>query len=472
MPLLRYTMNCSFKTILIFLALTCSSALYSQKKWTLQECIQYAFENNLNIKQQTLSIERDKNQLEQSKWAMGPSLSANAGYDFGWGRTANMQDLEINTEMTQYGNASIRASIDIFRGLQKVNTVKSNQAQLQVSGQEVEQLKNDISLQIANFYLQVLLRQEVLETARQSHQSVAEQVDRTRKLVEAGSLAHSSLLEIQAQFATEQVQVINAENALRSDYLSLIQLLDLSTETDFQIEVPNIQVDTNDFMGAPIDQLYYYSQILPQIRIGEFALQQRAYQLAVSKGQRFPTLSLSTGISSSYNPDYREVESIYQPEIDPLNPVVPDPIINYRTLSFLDQLKSKRNTYLSFSLSIPILSGRTIATNIRNAALGVRQAEIDMKNRQQALYKDIQQANNNALSALEQYKATLHNVNSMEESFRYVQQKLDVGSLNGTDFTVAKTNLFRAQSDNLQAKYNYVFQLKILDFYRGIPITL
>jgi outer membrane protein len=127
---------------------------------------------------------------------------------------------------------------------------------------------------------------------------------------------------------------------------------------------------------------------------------------------------------------------------------------------------------LGLSLSIPILSGRVISTNIRNAALGVRQAEIDMKSRQQALYKDIQQANNDALSAFERYRATLQNTKSMEESFRYVQQKLDVGMLNGTDFTVAKTNLFRAQSDNLQAKYQYVFQLKILDFYRGIPITL
>lgn len=466
-------MNLTKKIGALLVVLLCALPLCAQyqKSWTLEECIRYALENNLNVKQQSLAIERDKNQLEQSKWAMGPSISASADYRFGWGRTLNAQDFTITeNKVSQSGYASIGANFDIFRGLQKSNNVKSNQAQLELSGQEVEKLKNDISIEIARTYLQVLLAQEILETARQSFQSVSEQVVRTQKLVDAGNLAHSSLLEMQAQLATEQVQVVNAENTLRTAYLGLIQLLDLSHETDFLIEIPVIQVDTIGFMGASIDHLYQVSQSLPQIRIGEFSLQQREYQLAATKGQRFPTLSVSAGINSSYNPEYKVAN--LPPDIDPSDPFGQAIDNLYRTPSFFEQINNRRNTYLGFSISIPILSGRTISTNIRNANLSVQQAQIDMKNRQQLLYKEIQQVNNDAISAFERYKATLQNVKSMEEAFRYVQQRLDVGMLNGTDFTVAKTNLFRVQSDNLQAKYQYVFQLKILDFYKGIPLSL
>jgi len=446
-------MNLSFKTLLSLLLLLSAFSLHAQKQWTLQECIQYALDNNLNIKQQSLAVERNKNQLEQSKWALAPSLDASANYSFSWGRTLNTQDFTITeNELSQSGYLSMGAGLDLFRGMQKINTIKSNKAQLEISGQDVEKLKNDISIEIARTYLQVILAQEVLETAKQSRQSVMAQMARTEKLVNAGSLAYSSLLEIQAQLATEQVQVVNAENVLRTNTLSLIQLLDLSLEDHFSVAIPQIKVDTLAFLGASVEQLYQTSQSLPQIQIGEYTLQQREYQLAVSKGQRFPSLNLSAGVSTSYNPDLKD---------DPRYPA-----------HFFGQLDSRKSPSVRISLSMPIFSGRAISTNIRNAELGVQQAQIDMKNRQQILYKEIQLANNEAISAFERYKATLQNVKAMEESFRYVQQKLEVGMLNGTDYTVAKTNLFRAQSDHLQAKFQYVFQLKILDFYKGVPISL
>lgn len=430
-------------TLTIFVAVT---TLYAQKQWTLQECIQYALENNLNIKQQSLSIERDKNQLEQSRWALAPNLNIGSDYSLSWGRTANTFDFEIYNKLTQTGNLGISTSVDIFNGLQKVNTIKSNQAQLEISGQEVEKLKNDISINIARTFLQVILAQEILETAKLSRESVSEQVARTQILVNAGNLAQSSLLEMQAQLATEQVQVVNAQNQLRTNYLTLVQLLDLPVEEKFNISIPPIEIDTAGITGVFIDQLFQASQSLPEIKIGEFSLQQREFQLAVAKGQQMPSLSFTAGIGSNYSPDYSG--------------------------TLFKQLGDAKRTHIGLSLNIPILNGRRVVTNINNAQLAVQQAQIDRKNRQQQLYKEIEQANNDATSAFERYKATLQNVKSMEESFRYVQQKLEVGMLNGTDYTVAKTNLFRAQSDNLQAKYQYVFQLKILDFYKGIPIDL
>ncbi|MCL1973718.1 MAG: TolC family protein, partial [Bacteroidetes bacterium] len=240
-------------TLTIFVAVT---TLYAQKQWTLQECIQYALENNLNIKQQSLSIERDKNQLEQSRWALAPNLNIGSDYSLSWGRTANTFDFEIYNKLTQTGNLGISTSVDIFNGLQKVNTIKSNQAQLEISGQEVEKLKNDISINIARTFLQVILAQEILETAKLSRESVSEQVARTQILVNAGNLAQSSLLEMQAQLATEQVQVVNAQNQLRTNYLTLVQLLDLPVEEKFNISIPPIEIDTAGITGVFIDQLF------------------------------------------------------------------------------------------------------------------------------------------------------------------------------------------------------------------------
>ena len=436
-----------FQAGLLFFALLSSATLCAQKQWTLAECIQYARENNLSVKQQTLNISQVQNQLEQSKWALAPSLSASSGYNFSWGRSVNQQDLTIiENQLSQSGSFSLGASVTLFDGLQNTNTIKRNQTQLEISEQEVELLKNDLSLNIAQYFLQVILAKEMLETARLSHQSVSEQVERTRKLVDAGNLAHSNLLELEAQLAAEQVQIINAENNLRTTQLDLMQALDLSTETDFQIAHPQISIEEKVFSGADVDRLYTQSQSLPQIIVATHTVQLREYQLAIAKGQRYPSLSLSAGVGTNYNPDLAE--------------------------SFFHQLDNRRSPYVGFSLRIPIFSNMSIKTNISNAKLAVNMSQIEMKNRQQVLYKQIQQANNNAISSFQRYQATEQNVKAIQESFRYVQQRFDLGMLNGTDYTVAKNNLFRAQSDNLQAKYQYVFQLKILDFYKGIPITL
>ena len=436
-----------FKATLLFLALLSSATLCAQKQWTLAECIQYARENNLNVKQQALSISQVENQLEQSKWDLAPNVSASTGYNFSWGRSVNQQDLTIiENKLSQSGSLSLSAGVTLFNGLQKVNTIKRNQTQLEISEQEVEKLKNDISINIARFFLQVILAEEILEAAHLSHQSVSEQVERTRKLVDAGNLAHSNLLEIEAQMAAEQVQVVNAENGLRTAQLDLMQALDLSMETDFKIFHPQVSIQEKAFSGADVDQLYTQSQDLPQIVMAGHAVQLREYQLAIAKGQRYPSLSLSAGLGTNYNPD------------------LPD--------SFFQQLDDRRNPYVGLSLRIPIFSNLAITTNIRNAKLTVEMSQIERRNHQQILYKEIQQANNNAISCFQRFQATEQNIKAMQESFRYVQQRFDLGMLNGTDYTVAKNNLFRAQSDNLQAKYQYVFQLKILDFYKGIPITL
>ncbi len=435
------------KLPLLLLLLLMPALLSAQKKWTLQECIEYAWENNLRIKQQELAVEQSENNLEQAKLNYLPTLNASLSHSMNWGRSVNVQDLEIiENKLSQSTSASARAAVNVFEGFTKGNEVKSRDMQLQISREEVSRIKNDISVEIARYYLQILLSREVLNTALESIASVQEQVERTRILVDAGSVAYSSLLEILAQEAAERVQVVNARNGLRTNLLALKHLLDLEGENDFDIENTDIDFLVTNFFGESVDELYSKAQSLPQIKSAQLNLQNSDIQLAIAKGRLLPSISFSAGYGTYYS--------------------------DSRDQAFFDQFNENRNPSIGFGINIPIFNNYQVRNNVKNARLNVRNSQIEVKSRQQILYKEIQQANNDALSYFEKYKASEQNVKAMQESLRYVQEKFNVGAVTATDYTVAKTNLFKAQSDYYQSKYQFVFQLKILDFYKGEPIAL
>ncbi|MDP3452806.1 MAG: TolC family protein [Bacteroidales bacterium] len=431
----------------LLLLLIIPGILSGQKRWSLEDCIRYAWENNLRIKQQELAIEQSENNLAQAKLNFIPTLNASVSHSMNWGRSVNVQDLQIiENKLSQSTSASARAAIGLFEGFTKKNEIKSKAVQVEVSLLEVERLRNDISVEIARSYLQILLSGEILRTAKQSYSSVEEQLERARKLVDAGSVAYSTLLEVEAQLASERFQVVNADNQLRSALLTLRHMLDLENEASFEIEEVNVDFLITDYKDQSIDELYRHSLSLPQIKSAELNLDNSSLQLAIAKGRTLPSLSFSAGYGTYFS--------------------------DSRSQPFFDQFNENRNPSIGFGLNIPIFNNLQIKTAVKNARLGVRSATIEVKSRQQLLYKEIQQANNDAASLYERYKASESNVEAIQESFRYVQQKFDIGILSATDYTVAKTNLFKAQSEYYQSKYQYVFQLKILDFYKGKPISL
>ena len=440
-------MKKSFNLLVLLLLLTPFS-LSAQERWSLQKCIEYAWENNLSIKQQELNIEQSENNLLQSKLNYVPSVNASVSHSMNWGRSVNMNDLQIiENKLSQNTSASARASINLFEGFRKGDEVKSSSVMKDISVQEIDRLKNNISIEIARSYLQILLAKEIVKSAQQSLNSVEVQVERTKKMVEQGSIAYSSLLEIEAQFASEKVQLVNANNQLSTALLTLKQLLDLENHiANFDIEDTNVDLLVKAFSEENTDIIFEEAMHLPQIKIAELSLQNSNIQLNLARGRAMPVLSLSAGYGSYFN--------------------------DARTETFSEQFKDNRNPSLSFGLSIPIFSNYQIRTGIKNAKLAVQKAEIDVRSSQQLLYKEIQQASNDAMASYERYKASETNVKAMEESFRYVHEKFELGVLNATDYTVASTNLFKARSDFYQSKYQYVFQLKILDFYRGVPVSL
>ncbi len=432
--------------IILHSAYLLSSNLYGQDAWSLERCIEHAHRNNLQIKQQMLSIEQAKNNLLQSKLDFIPSLNAGINHNMNWGKSVNINDLQITNQLTQSTSSSISAAVPIIEGLAKVNTLKGNKVMLELSIQNFEKLKNEITISITQAFLQILLSVEVEKFMEQSCRSMEEQVARTKKLVEAGSQAYSTLLEMEAQLANERVQLVEAGNNVRSNYLVLVQLLDLPDNSGFTVEYPDTCLPVHDLSGYDIDRIYGSAQSLPQIKSAELQLEKSRYDYKIQKGNAYPSLSFSAGYGTYYS-DSREQ-------------------------AFFQQFNENRNPSIGFSLNIPIFNGWRTNTAIRNARLNVEQNELELKRSRQQLYKEIATACNYAAGAYEKYIAAEKNMQASMGSFNYVEQKFNAGIVNGTDYIVAKTNLSKSQSESLQSKFQYIFQLKILDFYRGIPIKL
>ena len=427
--------------------------LRSQEIWTLEKCIEYAWANNLSVKQQNIEVSRAENQLTQDKLDFIPSLNASLGHNLNWGRSVDLQNLEIiHNKLSQSTSASVNSSVYLLDGLSRIYGLKSSRKSLEISLQEVERLKDEISVSIVQSYLQILLSREILTAARESFRSMSEQRDRTALLVEAGSQPYSSLLELESQLASERVQVVTARNQVTTSTLALQQLLDLPYDKDFRIAVPDINLTIGTYTMDSPDDIYASAQSMPVIQSARLALDKGDLDLKSAQGQYWPKISLSASYGTFYS------SSSFAPDGS--------------TYPFFEQFRDNINPSVSIGLSIPIFNNWNVRTSVRNARLSRRSLEIDLRLKQQNLYKEIQTAVTEADTYYRQMEAAQANVASMEESFRYVEEKFNAGALNGTDYTVARTNLFKARSEYIQAKYQFVFQLKIIDYYKGIPFTL
>ncbi len=445
----------------------------------MERCINYAHENNIELKQQELNAEMNEHSYKQSYLNILPSANAGVSENISFGRALDETTYEFTENETVIsGNLNLSTSLTLFNGLQKFNTVQKEKFNLQASLQDVEQFKNDISLNIASAYLQILFNKELLQNAQNQLEVIQQQVEQTRQLVEAGSLAEGSLLEIEAQMASEELQVVNAENQLEMSLLNLKQLLDLGEAGDFDIVVPEIQIDEEPVLG---DVAEVYEQALamyPMIRSAEYSLQSSREDLQIAKGGRSPSLNMNFSYGTGYS-DIRERVSSFETVQIPLGETASgetvfvtqeSPLLE--TYPVMDQLSDNASKTLSFTLGIPIFNGWQVNTNINRAKIGVMNAEYNLKRSKNQLYKSIQQAHADARAALKRYYAAGKTVASMQEAFRYTQQKFDVGLVNSIEYNNAKNQLMEAQSQQLQSKFEYIFKKSILDFYRGNPIIL
>ncbi len=435
-----------------------------EKIWSLEECIKYAIDNNITIKQQELQTTYQENILLQSKLSRLPSLNGTANNNFSFGRALDETTYEFTeNETVMSSNFYAGASVSLFNGLQKLNTIKSNTYNLEASIKDLEKIKDDISLSIALGYLQILLNKELVAATESQLATTMEQIGRTKSMVEAGSLAMGSLLEIQAQAAREEVQLINLQNQLALSYLNLTQFLELESTEGFEIKEPDIDIGESEIIDGDLNEIFSEAEkIRPEIESAKLRLKSAEYDLKIAKGALSPSLTLSSTFSTGYS-DIRQ-------RITGADPVTGFP--TYGEYPFADQLNDNINYGIGLSLNIPIFNGWQVRTNISNSKINIQNSLFALENSRKQLFKNIQQAFADAEASLKSYYASQKAVISMEESFRYSEQKFNVGMVTPTEYNQAKSQLLSAQSDLAQSKYEFIFKTKVLDFYRGELLSL
>ena len=382
----------------------------AQKTWTLEECIAYAHDNNLQVKRQKLESRTSVNNFNRARAQTLPTANGFASYRFNKGRAPDFDTYTYVNRAFQDGNVGIESRLDIFNGLNNYNTIRQNRFNMLASLEDIESLKNEITVQIASAYLQVLLNGELLKIAEDQLEITQQQVERNRRLVEAGNLSRGGLYEIEAQEAREKALATRARNTLSISYLDLMQYMDLESTRieDFQITKPELSLEDANIPGS-LDSTYAEAVgELPVIRSARYNLQSLEKGLSAAQGLGAPNVSLRF----LYYTLYSEISS---------NPLDPDVIYKWQ-----DQLKDKGYQQLTLSLNIPIANGLTVQNRISNAKVNVLDA----------------------------------------------REKFNVGLVSPVDYNVAKNDLTKAQSDLLSAKYQYIFYTKILDFWAGVPLTL
>ena len=421
----------------------------AQEKWSLQKCIDYALANNIVVKQCKITTDYQQNELNQAKNNRLPNLNANVSQDYNFGRSQQLDGTYIARNVAS-SSFSIGTSAVIFSGNKLNNNIEDQNYSLKKSFEDLQKAKDDLTLNIASEYLEILFAKELIKVAEAQVDQSAKQIERTKDLVTAGKLAEGSLLELEAQKANEELDLVNRQNSLQISLLNLAQLLELESHANFDVEIPElpeIKAETSVIASSGIYEKAVVSR--PEIKSAEFQLKSAETQLKIAKSALYPTLSASAGFGDSY----------YN-------------LINVVEDKFGTQLKNNHGESLGLALSIPIFNQFQNKTNIENSNLQILSKKLELESAKKNLLKEIEQAYTNAVAALKKYNANQVAVQSMQESFRYVDEKYNVGRVNSVEYNDAKSKLAIAESDLIQAKYDFIFRSKILDFYNGIPIQL
>ena len=466
--------------VLLFLITSFSRIAQAQDTWSLEKCIDYAVKNNIQIKQTALNSELAKTNLTQSEVGLLPSVNANASNYYNFGKTIDQFTNTFATEQVRSDRYSIQGNVTLFNGLQSYNTIKQNQLNLKASIYDTKKMVNDISIYIASAYLQILFDMELLDITNQQLLLTKAQVDRTQKLVDAGSVAKGNLLNVQSQAATEELQVVTAQNNLDIAYLNLTQLLELKDVKGFKISRPALPDLLGTEMNETVESVYQIALAnQPEIKSAEIKLQSAQKGISIARGSLSPNLSFGGSYGTGYSGASRRfVEAVPNGEqiigiTNLSHDFVSAPTFTsvFEKIPYKNQFKDNINKSLGFSLSVPIFNGFQVRSAISRAKINTENAQINLEAAQKQLFKSIQQSYADAQGALKKFSATQKSVAALQESFKYNEQRYNVGMLNPLEYSDAKTKLAKAESDLVQAKYDYVFKHNILNFYQGKPIS-
>lgn len=436
------------KTFTLFsLAILCSSNLPAQEAWNLERCINHAIEHNLSIKQKEAARDQSEVELSTAKWSRSPNLNGNIGQSFNFGR-ALQADNTYGNHNTNNSSFSLGTNIPLFTGMQIPNNIALSKLNLKAATEDLEKAKEDISIQVASYFLQVLFNDELTKIARNQVQLSQEQLDKKVAFFKSGKAAEAEVLEAKSRLAQDQLSMVQAENNYQLAVLDLSQLLELPSPENFRISVPDINNFTVEF-SLPEE---IYSQAMmnkPAIKAAQYRLQGAEKSIRIAQSAYYPQLSFGAGIGTNYFH-----------------------LSGIENAPFHTQWRQNMNKYLQFSLSIPLFNRFQTRNRVKNARIQHTALAWQLEESKKTLYKEIQQAYYNALAAESKYKSSLSASESAEASFRLMSEKYANGKASATEYNEMRTAWMKSLSEGIQAKYEFVYRSKILDFYKGIPLIL
>jgi outer membrane protein len=438
-------MKTAFRILLLQLLLLGQGLVAQQGKvWTLQDCIEYALEQNIQVRKSTLSIQNYQAYADQAKAQRFPSLSAGVSQNFSWAKGTTGSNDFSGSNGSSY---SVNSSVSLYNGGRINDEIKQTALNVEGGKYSEETTKESISLSILNAFLQVLYAEEQVKNSEKQIESTTEQLNLAGERLNLQIISQADYAQVKSQLASEKLTLANAQSQLAIAKVSLMQLMELPVSADFQISHPALGESLDEMRRPDVTMVYDTAlAIKPQIRVAALNKQIAALDEKMAKAGYLPTLSASAGVSSGFN--------------------------GPAETQYFDQLNNGIRPTLGFSLSIPIYQRRQVKTSVAVAKINVQNAELSETDTRNQLRKNIEQACQDVVSAQIKYEASLENYSATSESATLSDEKFRQGIINSVDYLVSKTNLIVAESSLLQSKYNLIFSYKILDFYTGVPLSL
>jgi outer membrane protein len=466
--------------LLILFVLLTPAALGQQ--WTLQQCIDRALQYNIQIKQSSLANDVNKLTVTQSSLNMLPNINGNASQNYYYGRSIDPYTNTYTDQQVRSNSFSLSSNLTLFEGFQLQNTLRESKLNYLASQNDLRKIQNDVSINVVNYYLQVLYNQELLTTTKDQFDASVIQRDRTKRMYEVGSLNKGAYLDMESQMATDEVRYIQAQSQLDQSLLSLTQLLELDTVKNFSVAKPEIGISVFDSTTTDIDKIYSVALTTqPDIKSSDYKVMSAEKGVAIARGAQYPRLFLTGALSTNYSTSSKDVNYTYGPPTqtfvgfttggDTVYSYVPNATPVFTDVPFRTQLDNNLGKSVGFTLQVPIFNGWATRTTIQKAKINLEQSRLNNDLTRKNLYKSVQQAVADVIASYRKFNASERSVAALQEAFNFNQQRLDLGLINTYDYLLAKNNLANAQATLLQAKYDCIFKVKILDFYQGKPLS-
>lgn len=433
-----------YSLIAIFSVVAASGQSHSGP-WTLAECVRHAQENNITLKQNELQVKQQELRLETAKGSRLPQVSGSASENLSFGRGLTADNTYSNTNTTSTG-LSLGTSVPIFQGLRINNSIKENELDLKATTADLEKARQDMSVAVAQAYVQILYNMELLDVALNQVVIDSLQVERLTAMLENGKASPAQVAQQKAALGQSRLSATQARNNLNISLLDLSQLLELPDPEGFSVVRPNVLID-GILLGNPEDIYADAIENKPAVKAEMFRLDATEFSIKSAKGAFLPSISASGGIGTNY----------YTMSAAP-------------SAVFFDQIKNNFSQYLGLSLSVPIFTGFQTRNQVRAAEIARTNQMLQLENTKKSLYKEIQQAYYNAVAASEKYRSSDQARESAKESFELVQAKYENGKANITEFNESRDSWLKAESDLVRSRYEYLYSAKLLDFYRGHPL--